>query len=717
MLSNYKIGTKLIVFFLLIGLVPLTFMGIKAYTEASQALKAEAENKLDAVAMLKKAEIETLFDDVEANMAAISSTNDIKTSIQNLIKYHNEMDIQATARYDMSSSKRQVTVRYDDLYEEVHRLLRVYPEQYGYYDIFIICEPHGHVMYSYAKEGDLGTNLSAGQYKDSELAAVWNGIQSGKNFVITDTKPYAPSNGAPAMFAGAPIKGENGEVLGIVAVQLPQDKIDGIMQEASGMGETGETYLVGSDFMFRSNSRLSQDETLLKVQVKTLGVEEAFNKKGEFDGLYGDYTSESEAKQQGRDYSSKLGGVPVVGMSIYLPDQNWVLVAEIDKAEAYGAALALRSTTIVTVLIAAIIIAIAAYFIAGTITNPIKQVVYMLKDIATGEGDLTARLALDSKDEIGELAKWFDTFVGKLAEQAEEQKVLQGQVQGSTNDLGAAATQLSSITQDISEKSASIAEMSGMVAAASEQMSANMDSIAESSRTSQDNMNSVAGATEEMTSTVSEIAQNAEQAREVTAEAVQSVGLASGRVDNLGVAASEISKVTDTIIEIAEQTKLLALNATIEAARAGEAGKGFAVVANEVKELASQTNTATEDISNKIEAIQKETDGTVNEISSISSVIDKVNTIVNTIATAVEEQNVTTQDIASNIGLATSGMTDVVNNVGEAATAARDVASNIANVNTDIGTIKQSGSDLKDSTTLITTTGDQLKNVADRLNS
>ena len=717
MLNNYKIGTKLIVFFLLIGLIPLTFMGIKAYSTASKALIAEAENKLDAVAMLKKIQIETLFHDVETNMDALSSTNDIKQSIAALIKYHKEMDIGASESFDMSSSKNGVTVKYDDLYQNVHSQLKVYPEQYGYYDIFIICEPHGHVMYTWAKEADLGTNLSNGQYRDTDLAAVWKGVVSGEEFILTDTQPYAPSNGAPAMFTGAPVKDDNGNLLGVVAVQLSQEKIDVIMQEAAGMGETGETYLVGSDFKFRSNSRLTNEKTLLKLEAKTLGVEEAFRSKADYDGVYGDYTSESEADKQNRDYSKKLGGVPVVGMTIYLPDQNWVLVAEVDQAEAYGAAISLRGTTITTIIIAAILIAIAAYFISITITNPIKKVVAMLKDIATGEGDLTVRLAIESQDEIGELATWFDTFVGKLEEQAAEQKVLQGQVQGSTNDLSAAGEQLSGITSEIADKSTSISEMSGMVAAASEQMSANMDAIAQSSQTSQDNMNSVAGATEEMTSTVSEIAQNAEQAREVTAEAVQSVALASGRVDNLGIAATEISKVTDTIIEIAEQTKLLALNATIEAARAGEAGKGFAVVANEVKELASQTNAATADISHKIQAIQNETTGTVDEIASISTVIDKVNSIVNTIATAVEEQNVTTQDIASNIGLATSGMTEVVNNVSQAATAARDVASNIATVNTDIGSIQKTGQDLKSATTVITDTGNQLKEVANKLNS
>jgi len=409
----------------------------------------------------------------------------------------------------------------------------------------------------------------------------------------------------------------------------------------------------------------------------------------------------------------------VEGPQIAEEIENIKLSYKADQDE-LGPALVASNKSSITIIIIVTIIAVGlgffvALFLTRLIAIGIQKVVDGIE--ALGENDLKVRIDVDSEDELGRMAKSFNGSMEKLEQAAKAQKVIQGQVQGSTNDLGAAATQLGSITNDISDKSASIADMSGMVAAASEQMSANMDTIAQASQNSQDNMNSVAGATEEMTSTVSEIAQNAEQAREVTAEAVQSVALASGRVDNLGVAAQEISKVTDTIMEIAEQTKLLALNATIEAARAGEAGKGFAVVANEVKELASQTNAATADISHKIEAIQTETSGTVTEIASITSVINKVNSIVNTIATAVEEQNVTTQDIAGNIGMATSGMTEVVNNVSEAAKAAKEVASNIATVNTDIGTIKSSGQDLKSSTDLITNTGNQLSDVANKLSA
>ncbi len=368
-------------------------------------------------------------------------------------------------------------------------------------------------------------------------------------------------------------------------------------------------------------------------------------------------------------------------------------------------------------VIVLIIGGILYFLVHKMVVAPIRVVSKSIHEIARGEGDLTARLKIRSHDELGNLSVGFNDFVGSLQEKAKTQSEIQGGVQQGTEELSAVVSELAIVTTDIGDRSNNIAEQSNLVASATEQMTINMDNVSQTSQNSQNNLNSVASATEEMTATVSEIAQNAEQAREITNEAVHNVASASNKVNDLGVAAKEISKVTDTIVEIAEQTKLLALNATIEAARAGEAGKGFAVVANEVKELAKQTNDATADISNKIDAIQKGTDSTVGEIASITQVIDKVNDIVNTIATAVEEQNVTTQDIAGNIGQTTIGMDEVVQNVTEAAQVAREITQNIAEVNTNIGKIAQTGDDLKTTTDSITRTGSQLSEMAARLDA
>jgi methyl-accepting chemotaxis protein len=143
-------------------------------------------------------------------------------------------------------------------------------------------------------------------------------------------------------------------------------------------------------------------------------------------------------------------------------------------------------------------------------------------------------------------------------------------------------------------------------------------------------------------------------------------------VTKLGESSQEIGKVIKVITSIAQQTNLLALNATIEAARAGEAGKGFAVVANEVKELAKQTASATEEIGRKIEAIQLDTKGAVGAIGEIGSIIDQINDISNSIASAVEEQTVTTNEIGRSVAEAARGTGDIARNISGVAEAAHN---------------------------------------------
>ncbi|MFH2000128.1 MAG: Cache 3/Cache 2 fusion domain-containing protein [Planctomycetota bacterium] len=289
-----------------------------------------------------------------------------------------------------------------------------------------------------------------------------------------------------------------------------------------------------------------------------------------------------------------------------------------------------------------------------------------------------------------------------------KQKSVQNGVKDGVDVLGMVVSDVTAVLDELNAKSANIAEQANSVAAAAEEMCTTMNTVSAAAEESQNNINAVATATEEMTSTVGEIAQNSEKARSVTESAVQSAATASRRVNELGSAAKEISKVIETIVEIAEQTKLLALNATIEAARAGEAGKGFAVVASEVKELAKQTNNATEDIRSKIEAIQQTTDSTVSEIGAIHTVINEVNEIVSSIATAVEEQSITTKDIAGNITQAADGIRDMATHVIQSAEVSREVTKNINTVNMDIG-------DVQNTTNKLNETGDKLRGTGDNL--
>ncbi len=223
--------------------------------------------------------------------------------------------------------------------------------------------------------------------------------------------------------------------------------------------------------------------------------------------------------------------------------------------------------------------------------------------------------------------------------------------------LGAAAEELSAVSKQMSSNAEETSTQANVVSAASEQVNRNVQTVA-------------TGA-EEMSASIREIAKNASEAARVATGAVKAAETTNNLVGKLGDSSADIGKVVKVITSIAQQTNLLALNATIEAARAGEAGKGFAVVANEVKELAKETAKATEDISQKIEAIQSDTRGAVRAIGEIGAIIGQINDLQGAIASAVEEQTATTNEITRNVSDAARGSSEIAQNIVTVARAAQ----------------------------------------------
>ena len=321
-----------------------------------------------------------------------------------------------------------------------------------------------------------------------------------------------------------------------------------------------------------------------------------------------------------------------------------------------------------------IIVVPVAIFMSNTIVKSVINVTQSLKDVAQGEGDLTKRIEIKSKDEIGELSKWFNTFVENL-------QIMIKDISGSSTAISGLADVTTEQAGRISANAENMSHIVQTITASTTQMSENISAIAGVVGQASDNLGIVASSTEEMTATINEIAKNAESARGMSTETNEKIKRASSHIDRLGKDAKEIDAFTESINEISEQTNLLALNATIEAARAGEAGKGFAVVAGEIKELARQTAIATQDIKAKIENIRNSTDVTIGEMSGISAAFSDMNDVVNDIASAIEEQSATTREIADNTATVAGGISDVNTSITQFDNLTTEIAEDMERVN------------------------------------
>ena len=288
----------------------------------------------------------------------------------------------------------------------------------------------------------------------------------------------------------------------------------------------------------------------------------------------------------------------------------------------------------------------------------LKQNIHALVDDVNtlAQASVNGRLGIraDAAKHRGEYRKIVEGFNHTLDTVVDPLKVAASQA----SSLASSAEELTAVSNQMASNAEETATQANVVSAASEQVSKNVTVVATGS--------------EQMQASIREISKSANESAKVAKAAVAVTEATNATIAKLGESSVEIGKVIKVITSIAQQTNLLALNATIEAARAGEAGKGFAVVANEVKELAKETAKATEEIGQKIDAIQTDTKGAVQAIAEISTIINQINDISNNIASAVEEQTVTTNEIARNVGEAAKGTGEIAKNIGGVALAAQN---------------------------------------------
>jgi methyl-accepting chemotaxis protein len=595
-----------------------------------------------------------------------------------------------------------------------HPHTREFLYHYGFYDVFIADIDTGNIIYSVFKELDYATSLLNGPYANTGIGEAFKKAASASNpeyVYLTDFKTYSPSYNASAAFMSSPIY-DGTKKIGVLIIQMPIDRINEIMThhdkwEKIGLGYSGESILTSKDGYTRSNVRAlveDLDGFVETLKTRKLANIDDINRMQQLESTIGLFSINSPAidkavsGESGEMHYIKYTGEEV--LSAYSPvkvlNQEWVILSEMDVAEALiptkKLLSAINNTALLTALIAIAISMVAAYAFASILMQPLHRMIVLVKDLATGNGNLRTRLDNRSADETGILSGFIDDFIGKI--------------QGLVSSISIEAKSLNDIASTMESIASDNARGAEQQQITSQQVN---QSIGEMSLAASESAASASSAEQAASEAMSATNKGAE-VMSLTSNSIQTVATnveeAVTIIRELEHTSETIGSVVGVINGIAEQTNLLALNAAIEAARAGEQGRGFAVVADEVRALASRTQESTLEINSIIEKLQQNANTAVTvmnngqdavstcvleaekaqaALQSIQAQISDINAMNLRIATSAEEQSAVSETVKGNV----EEITEISHQNNEGANIAikktREMSASINKLNASIG--------------------------------
>ena len=610
-------------------------VGVAASYVSRDGLREAVESKLTALALTRATSLEEYLSAIVSDIKIVATDPTTAVAINDFQNGWNELGDGQTAKLQQlyiddnpfpTGAKHELIAANDSsLYSQYHGIyhprLKHFLEERGYYDIFLV-GIDGNLVYTVYKELDYATNLITGNWADTGLGEAFRSARAAEDGQITfvDFAPYEPSFGAPASFISLPVFLE-GEKIGAVVFQMPIDRINDVMRVDAGLGESGNSIIVGSDYLLRNDIQQTEQNDVLQTKFENSLVDAALNGQSGYTLI-----------------ASPSGEIAAAYLPLHFQDTTWAIVTRQNASEALAAS---SRTLWLIALVATVILIVAAvggFLASRQDSDRIGLMTATMRQMAQGDFDHTIP-CLERRDEFGEMASALEIFLENSKERARleeanktRQKEIEALIASFDHSVRASLENFKSVVGSLNH---SAHEISDATSATNLQIQ------------------SVATATEELTASVKEIAHSAVKSRDIVSNSVTRVETASNNVEQLAEKVAQIDGIVELISDIAEQTNLLALNATIESARAGDAGKGFAVVASEVKALASRTAQATDDINVRLEEIKTGSGAATAAVNEIAEVIKEVDHAAIAIAGAVEEQQAATAEIAGSALTAT----------------------------------------------------------------
>ncbi|MFN8369271.1 MAG: methyl-accepting chemotaxis protein [Bacteriovoracaceae bacterium] len=713
-MNRFSLKVKLIFSFLLASLIPMMVIGFYSYNQGAKALENEAIEKLEAVKSLKKEAILRYFTLLGDQVTTLSHDLMIVDAMEGLTEgfknFSSDLNVTATdktahmtnvkdyylnqfgVKYKNDNGKEIDAVnflnqlspnevalqnyyiatnpnplgkketldasndnsRYSKLHAKFHPTIRGILQKFGYYDIFLVDINSGNVVYTVFKELDFTTNLLTGPYKDTNLAEAYKkavNLTDKESFVLVDYKKYAPSYDAPAAFIAAPIWKDDKKI-GILIFQTPIDRLNIIMNERSGMGEHGETYLVGEDRLMRSDSFLDNKNFSVVSSFKSpeTGTINSFSVEQALSGKSGDHISKNYL---GHDVISAYMPIDISGL-------KWALVAELSKGEALNSIEVMKKSILLTIGISCLLIFIFSLLLSNSLSKKIQSI--------------ALKLISSSKEVAGS----------------------SDSISSSSSQLSEAATEAASSLQ---ETVSSIDEISSMV-------QRNADSASNSTQISAKSSDAASRGKKTVESMVKSIGEISDSNEEIATEMKKN----NEDISKIVQVISEIGEKTKVINDIVFQTKLLSFNASVEAARAGEHGKGFAVVAEEVGNLAAMSGKAALEITEMLGSSIKQ----VTDI--VESTKRKVEILVTTSKQKVEIGTKTAHECGEALDEILQNVTSVNEMVREIASASAEQSTGVQEVTKAMQQLDQTTHQNTSVAQETSAMARKLKNQADNLN-